>query len=239
MFIRIMLMLLAMTGFARAQAVWVDYAWSVAPTQEKRFFAAVDQFTKSDAFANFDGRMLINAHTANGPAPQNFSFAVIYKDLASFEATLGRLNGNADWDQFRKALAASGSLISETVYTHVSGWGNINNDRYSWVGAAARVPNEQEYMGRLSRLMNSNMMRDMSGSIDVWRVTAGGTPGVSHVVVFGGDSWSEMQSATDEYGKNPEFRSAMAGIASTRTLLGSIWTTTITSFGSLDLNGLR
>ena len=60
--------------------------------------------------------MLINSHAANGSAPQ-LSFAVVYKDLATWEATQANLNGTADWDRFRKALAANGTLVSETVYT--------------------------------------------------------------------------------------------------------------------------
>ena len=68
MLFRVMIVLLAMTGFARAQAVWVDYAWSVEPAKENRFFSAVDKFTNSDVFKTFEGRMLINSHAANGSA---------------------------------------------------------------------------------------------------------------------------------------------------------------------------
>ena len=44
----------------------------VEPAQENRFFAAVDKFANSDVFKTFEGRMLINAHAANGTAPQSF-----------------------------------------------------------------------------------------------------------------------------------------------------------------------
>jgi hypothetical protein len=239
MLFRVMIVLLAMTGFARAQAVWVDYAWAVEPAKENRFFAAIDKFTNSDAFSNFEGRMLVNAHTANGAQPQNFSFAVIYEDLATFEATQAQLNGTADWDRFRKTLAANGSLVSETVYTHVKGWGEINNENFAWEGAAARVTDPANYIARLSRLMDSNIMADAPLSIDVWRVTAGGAPGVSHIVVFGGDSWSEMESFRAESAKNPDFVAAIAGMAKVRTLLGALWTRTAASYGPLDLNSLR
>ena len=239
MLIRVMIVLLAMTGFARAQAVWVDYAWSVEPAKENRFFAAVDKFTNSDVFKTFEGRMLINSHAANGSAPQNFSFAVVYKDLATWEATQANLNGTADWDRFRKALAANGTLVSETVYTHVAGWGEINNERFSWEGAAASVSDPANYIGRLTRLMNSNLMQDFPGSIDVWRVTAGGTPGVNQIVVFGGNSWSELESYRAELAKNADFRAAIAGMAKVRTLLGATWTTTAASYGPLDLNSVR
>jgi hypothetical protein len=240
MLFRVMIVLLAMTGFARAQAVWVDYAWSVEPAKENRFFAAVDKFVQSDTFKSFEGRMLVNAHAANGPAPQNFSFAVVYKDLATWEATQANLNGTADWDRFRKALAANGTLTGETVYTHVAGWGEINNERGgSWEGAAAAVSDQQNYVARLTRLMNSSIMQDMPGSLDVWRVTAGGTPGVSHIVVFGDDSWSSLENYRTEAAKNPDFRAAIAGMAKVRTLLGAIWTTTIASYGPLDLNSVR
>lgn len=239
MFIRVMFVLLAMTGFARAQAVWVDYAWSVEPAKENRFFAAVDKFVQSDTFKSFEGRMLVNAHAANGPAPQNFSFAVVYEDLATWEATQANLNGTADWDRFRKALAANGTLTGETVYTHVAGWGEINNERFSWEGAAAIVSDPQNYVARLTRLMDSNLMQDFPGSLDVWRVTAGGSPGVSHIVVFGGDSWSELENYRAKLGKNADFRAAIAGMAKVRTLLGAIWTTTAASYGPLDLNSVR
>ena len=239
MLFRVMIVLLAMTGFARAQAVWVDYAWSVEPAKENRFFAAVDKFTNSDVFKTFEGRMLINSHAANGSAPQNFSFAVVYKDLATWEATQANLNGTADWDRFRKALAANGTLVSETVYTHVAGWGEINNERFSWEGAAAAVSDPQNYVARLTRLMNSNLMQDFPGSLDVWRVTAGGTPGVNHIVVFGADSWSELENYRAKLGKNADFRAAIAGMAKVRTLLGAIWTTTAASYGPLDLNSVR
>jgi hypothetical protein len=235
-----MIVLLAMTGFARAQAVWVDYSWAVEPAKENRFFAAVDKFTASETFKSFEGRMLVNAHAANGPAPHNFSFAVVYKDLATWEATQANLNGAADWDRFRKALAANGTLTGETVYTHVAGWGEINNERGgSWEGMAARVSDPQNYIARMSRLMDSSVMKDMPGSLDVWRVTAGGTPGVSHIVVFGDDSWSSLETYRTEAAKNPDFRAAIAGMAKVRTLLGAIWTTTVGSYGPLDLNSVR
>ena len=184
--------------------------------------------------------MLVNAHAANGPAPHNFSFAVVYKDLATWEATQANLNGAADWDRFRKALAANGTLTGETVYTHVAGWGEINNERGgSWEGMAARVSDPQNYIARMSRLMDSSVMKDMPGSLDVWRVTAGGTPGVSHIVVFGDDSWSSLETYRTEAAKNPDFRAAIAGMAKVRTLLGAIWTTTVGSYGPLDLNSVR
>ena len=170
MLFRVMIVLLAMTGFARAQAVWVDYGWAVEPAKENRFFAAVDKFTGSDAFKDFEGRMLINAHAANVTQPTNFSFAVIYEDLATFEARQAQLNGTAEWDRFRKALSANGTLVSETVYTHVKGWGEINNENFAWEGAAARVTDPANYIARLSRLMDSNIMADAPLSIDVWRV---------------------------------------------------------------------
>lgn len=240
MLFRVMIVLLAMTGFARAQAVWVDYSWAVEPAKENRFFAAVDKFTSSETFKSFEGRMLVNAHAANGPAPHNFSFAVVYKDLATWEATQANLNGAADWDRFRKALAANGTLTGETVYTHVAGWGEINNERGgSWEGMAARVSDPQNYIARMSRLMDSSVMKDMPGSLDVWRVTAGGTPGVSHIVVFGDDSWSSLETYRTEAAKNPDFRAAIAGMAKVRTLLGAIWTTTVGSYGPLDLNSVR
>jgi hypothetical protein len=239
MLFRVMIVLLAMTGFARAQAVWVDYAWAVEPAKENRFFNAVDKFTASDVFSDFDGRMLINASLANGAQPENFSFAVIYKDLASFEARQAQLNGTAEWDRFRKALAANGTLVSETVYTHVAGWGELNNAGMAWEGAAARVTDQQNYVSRLSRLMNSTIMTDMPISIDVWRVSAGGAPGVSHVVVFGGDSWSELENFRSESAQNPDFVAAITGMAKVRTLLGSVWTRSIATHGSLDLNSIR
>jgi hypothetical protein len=234
-----MIVLLAMTGFARAQAVWVDYGWAVEPAKENRFFAAVDKFTGSDAFKDFEGRMLINAHAANGTQPTNFSFAVIYEDLATFEARQAQLNGTAEWDRFRKALSANGTLVSETVYTHVKGWGEINNENFAWEGAAARVTDPANYISRLNRLMNSNIMADAPLSIDVWRVTAGGAPGVSHIVVFGGTSWSEMENFRAESARNPDFVTAIAGMAKVRTLLGALWTRTAASYGPLDLNSLR
>ncbi|MBT5518622.1 MAG: hypothetical protein HOK33_06750 [Rhodobiaceae bacterium] len=239
MLFRVIIVLFAMTGFARAQAVWADYAWAVEPAKEDRFFAAVDKFTNSDAFSTFEGRMLVNAQIANGEQPQNFSFAVIYEDLATFEATQAQLNGNADWDRFRKALAANGTLVSETVYTHVKGWGEINNERFAWEGAAARVTDPANYIARLGRLMDSNIMADAPVSIDVWRVTAGGAPGVSHIVVFGSDSWSEMENFRSESAKNPDFVAAIAGMGKVRTMLGASWTRTAASYGPLDLNSLR
>lgn len=239
MLFRVIIVLLAMTGFAQAQAVWVDYGWAVDPAKENRFFAAVDKFTGSDAFKDFEGRMLINAHAANGTQPTNFSFAVIYEDLATFEARQAQLNGTAEWDRFRKALSANGTLVSETVYTHVKGWGEINNENFAWEGAAARVTDPANYISRLNRLMNSNIMADAPLSIDVWRVTAGGAPGVSHIVVFGGNSWSEMENFRAESARNPDFVTAIAGMAKVRTLLGALWTRTAASYGPLDLNSLR
>ena len=87
--------------------------------------------------------------------------------------------------------------------------------------------------------MNSNLMQDYPGSLDVWRVTAGGTPGVNHIVVFGADSWSELENYLAKLGKNADFRAAIAGMAKVRTLLGAIWTTTAASYGPLDLNSVR
>ncbi|MGI9438202.1 MAG: hypothetical protein ACR2OK_00715 [Parvibaculales bacterium] len=239
MFIRVMFVLLAMTGLARAQAVWVDYAWQVAPAQENRFFSAVDKFTNSDTFRTFDGRMLINAHAINGQQATNFSFAVIYDSLASFEATQAGLNGTADWDRFRKALAANGTLLSETVYTHVAGWGTLDNNTQAWEGSAVQVTNPAGYIGRLNRLMDSDIMSDFPGSFDVWRVTAGGAPGVTHTIVFGAKSWSELENFRAESAKNPDFVAAIAGMAKTRTLLGSLWTRSAGTHGTLDLNSIR
>lgn len=232
MFIRVIFAFFLFTGLANAQAIWVDYAWEVKPAQEARFMQAVNKFTGSSAFQSFPGRMIFNAHAANGTQPTTHSFAVVYKDMASFEAFSASLAGNKDWDSFRRALNAAGSPVSETVYAHVAGWGDMKIANRAWQGWALQVRNPQAYAGGLKTLMQNPTMGKMPGSMDLWQVVAGGTPGVTHVIVYGSDTWAAMEGFRRDIAADRQIASAIAEFSKVRTMLGTTLLRGVKDWGS-------
>lgn len=235
MFLRTIFAFFLFTGFAHAQAVWVDYAWEVKPAQESRFMQAVDKFTGSEAFASFPGRMIFNVHAANGADATTHSFAVVYKNMAAFEAFSGSLAGNQHWDRFRRALNAAGTPVSETIYSHVAGWGDMELKNRAWQGWALQVSNPAAYAGGLDALMRKPVMQKMPGSMDLWQVVAGGTPGVTHIIVYGSDTWSDMEGFRKDLAQDAQVSSTIAGFSRVRTLLGTILTRGVQDWGSYSI----
>jgi hypothetical protein len=240
MFLLRVLCLYAMTVTASyAQSVWIDYQWSVAPAQEKRFVSAVTEFMSSETFESFPGKILFNASIVNGSSPATHSFAVIYPNVAAMEANNTRLVGNQDWNRFRAALDSAGDSVGETLYTHVAGFGPQDDDQRSWVGQVLQVRNPANYMRDLSNMMKTDTMQAVPGSIDIWQVVAGGTPGATHVAVFGYKSFTAGTDFLTSSSQNPEFVSDMMALGKSRSVLGSLWTQTVAEFGPMSMNDIR
>lgn len=231
--------LLAMPQNANAQAFWVDYSWEVAPQNEKRFVKAVNKFTSSDAFKKFNGKMWFNVHVANGADPTTHSFAVVHESIEDFERLSAYLAGSADWDKFRKALAAAGTRINETTYSHVIGYGDHPKDKRAFMGQVLQVRDPANYVRSLNSFMKARVMADLPGALDIWQVVSGGPPGATHLVVFGYDSFSEGVNFTASASRNPEFLRNMGNLAQYRSILGSIWVTAPVKFGPSELSDMR
>jgi hypothetical protein len=222
-----------------AQSVWVDYQWSVAPAQEKRFVSAVSDFMSSETFEAFPGKILFNASVVNGDNPATHSFAVIYPSVEAMETNNANLVGNKDWNQFRASLDSAGDSVGETLYMHVAGFGPQDDDQRSWVGQVLQVRNPANYVRDLGSMMQTDTMKAVPGSIDIWQVVAGGVPGATHVAVFGYKSFTAGTNFLSSSAQNPEFVSGMMALGKSRTILGSLWTQTAAEFGPMSMADIR
>lgn len=217
---------------AKAQAVWVDYGLAMKPGSQNTAITAVEKYFNN---SKFDGLAIFNDTMINGPSPQTHNLALLYKDHASFEKSRQAMLNSPERRTFLQTMFANGNVFSETVYTHVAGWGKTAEEGTQYIGFAMQVSNPARYVELLDEYSREPGNATEIAGIDLFQVIAGGSPGITHVAVIAVKNRADFM----ERYTAPAFGKYLPKFGQVRKVLGTSYSNNLSFNGPLDLRTIR
>lgn len=218
---------------ANAQAIWVDYGLVMQPGSQDKAMAAVDRYFKNNG--KFEGIAIFNDTMINGASPQTHNLALVYKDHASFESSRQAMLNSPERRAFLQTMFANGNVLTETVYTHVAGWGKTAQEGTQYIGFAMQVSNPGRYVELLDEYSREPGNATEISGIDLFQVIAGGTPGITHVAVIAVKNRADFMERYTQ----PTFAKYLRKFGQVRKVLGTSYSNNLSFNGPLDLNSIR
>ena len=218
---------------AKAQAVWVDYGLAMKPGSQNTAIMAVEKYFKNNG--KFEGLAIFNDTMINGPSPQTHNLALVYKDHASFEKSRQAMLNSPERRAFLQTMFANGNVYTETVYTHVAGWGKTAEEGTQYIGFAMQVSNPVRYTELLDEYSREPGNATEIAGIDLFQVIAGGSPRITHVAVIAVKNRADFMKRYTA----PAFGKYLRKFGQVRKVLGTSYSNNLSFNGPLDLNSIR
>ena len=218
---------------AKAQAVWVDYGLAMKPGSQNTAGTAVEKYFKNNG--KFEGLAIFNDTMINGPSPQTHNLALVYKDHASFEKSRQAMLNSPERRAFLQTMFANGNVYTETVYTHVAGWGKTAEEGTQYIGFAMQVSNPVRYTELLDEYSREPGNATEIAGIDLFQVIAGGSPRITHVAVIAVKNRADFMKRYTA----PAFGKYLRKFGQVRKVLGTSYSNNLSFNGPLDLNSIR
>ena len=218
---------------AKAQAVWVDYGLAMKPGSQNTAITAVEKYFKNNG--KFEGLAIFNDTMINGPSPQTHNLALVYKDHASFEKSRQAMLNSPERRAFLQTMVANGNVFTETVYTHVAGWGKTAEEGTQYIGFAMQVSNPARYTELLDEYWREPGNATEIAGIDLFQVIAGGSPGITHVAVIAVKNRADFM----ERYTAPAFGKYLRKFGQVRKVLATSYSNNLSFNGPLDLESIR
>ena len=218
---------------AKAQAVWVDFGLAMKPGSQNTAITAVEKYFKNNG--KFEGLAIFNDTMINGPSPQTHNLALVYKDHASFEKSRQAMLNSPERRAFLQTMVANGNVFTETVYTHVAGWGKTAEEGTQYIGFAMQVSNPARYIELLDEYSTEPGNATEIAGIDLFQVIAGGSPGITHVAVIAVKNRADFM----ERYTAPAFGKYLRKFGQVRKVLGTSYSNNLSFNGPLKLESIR
>ena len=216
-----------------AGAIWTDYQMKIDPKNESKVKSLMENYMDTDAGESFPGLWIYNGVVANGSQQTTHNFALVYQNEQQWEERRSFAANDKNAQRMMGQLNSLAEMVSETVYEHVAGYGLPAEDTKQWIGIAAHVKDESQYLAIVDGIMDRT---EPAFSIDFWAVRAGGAPGVTHVITIGVESRAA-------YNADPEVRKLLAEVgqaaSDVRTVVGVDYVDTILIMGPLNSADIR
>lgn len=233
MFLGLVFALVLAPQMGKAQAVWVDYGLAMKPGSQNTAITAVEKYFNNNG--KFEGLAIFNDTMINGPSPQTHNLALVYQDHASFEKSRQAMLNSPERRAFLQTMFANGNVFTETVYTHVAGWGKTAEEGTQYIGFAMQVSNPNRYVELLDEYSREPGNATEIAGIDLFQVIAGGSPGITHVAVIAVKNRADFM----ERYTAPAFSKYLRKFGQVRKVLGTSYSNNLSFNGPLDLKTIR
>ena len=218
---------------AAAQAVWANYSFNVKPGAEAKLEQAVRAYFTDNK--NFTGKVFFNRQVINGANPATHNIAIVQPSMSAWEKGVTRSRSDAKFAVLAQTLAQNAVSVDESVLTHVKGYGEAKGEGAKFMTFALSVSNP----ARLIQAFDKNFSKAGSwtnrGPLDIFAVTAGGAPGISHIVVVATEDFATFQ----EYLRSENYLTMRKDLDRIRKIQGIGMVENIVFQGPFDINTLR
>jgi hypothetical protein len=185
--------------FFSIQAAAAAPSWSVisfATRQQDipRILAAAEELMSTATGKEFPGRLLLQAHVADGADPATHSFVPIFETAAQREAFVQKLRADPAWKDFLEVFTELTQPVSQVLYRRLKSWGDIADSDPVWVSHAFDVSDPAAFLAAFDAVLASPTGKKFPGQVHLSRVSAGGITPVTHVVSVGYASEAEREA---------------------------------------------
>jgi hypothetical protein len=175
-------------------ASWSVISFATTPQNAPKVAAAGDKLMNSAAGKTFPGRLVLQAHTADGNDPATHSWVPIYKSGAEREAFVQKLQADPAWGAFLATISGLSTPVSTVLYQTMKSWGDVQDSDTVWMTHAFDVRDPAAFLAALEKFRASPTGQKFQGQVHLSAVVAGGISPVSHVISVGYASEAEMEA---------------------------------------------
>jgi hypothetical protein len=231
-------LLLLVGESAAASTSWSLISFATTPANAPQILAAADKLLSSPAGKEFPGRLLLQAHQADGANPATHSFAPIYESAAQREAFVEKLQKDPAWTEFQATLAQLTQPVSVVQHRTLKSWGKIEDTDKVWAAHAFDVRDAGAFAAALDAFMKSAKGKAFPGQVHLSQVVAGGLSPVSHVISVGFASEAEMETWNDSLDGNADWNAYLAASQASSEYLGGNLSRDLKAWGPASLEDL-
>ena len=218
---------------ASADAVWANYSFTVNPGAEAKLEKAVRDYF--DGNAAFTGKVFFNRQVMNGADPSTHNIAILQPSMSEWEKGLAGNQTDSNFQAVAEIFAQNAVRVDESLMTHVKGYGEIKGEGAKFMTYALSVSSPERLVQILDKAFSKEGSWTLTGPLDLFAVTAGGAPGISHIVVIGTDDFAAFQS----YLRSENFLDMSRDLDRVRKIQAVGMVENIIFQGPFDLNTLR
>lgn len=218
---------------ASADAVWANYSFIVKPGAEAKLEKALrGYFDGNDAFT---GKVFFNRQVMNGADPSTHNIAILQPSVSAWEEGVASSQSDPKFQALAQLFAQNAQSVDESLLTHVKGYGEIKGEGNKFMTIAISVSSPSRLIQAFDKAFAKEDSWTLSGPLDVFAITAGGAPGISHIVVVGTDDFAAFQ----DYLRSENYIELQKSLNRVREIRGIGMVQNLVFQGPFDLNTLR
>lgn len=213
-------------------ATWSVIAFSTQPQNAAAVVSAADALMSSSVGQEFTGRLLLQAHIADGNNPATHSFVPVYATAADREAFFTKLQADPAWATFQQTMTAKTEPVSTVLYRTVQRWGEVSDDDIVWRLHMFDVADTAAFGAALGAFMNSETGKKFPGQVFLSAVVAGGLSPVTHAISVGQASEAAIEAWESNLVGNADWETYLDASQAASDYLGNNLIRTVKGWGS-------
>jgi hypothetical protein len=178
-------------------ASWSVISFKTTPQSAPKVLAATDKLLSSGVGKEFQGKLLLQQHLADGNDPATHSFVPIYKTAAEREAFVAKLQADPAWGEFMAVITKETQPVSTVWLKTMKNWGEIVDTDHVWEVHSFNISDPAAFLAAVDKFLGSETGKKFPGQVYLSAVVAGGLSPVTHVVSVGFASEAEMDAWDD------------------------------------------
>jgi hypothetical protein len=213
---------------------------TVTPQNAPKFIAAIDKWMASPTAKQYKGRLLLQAHVADGTNPATHSIVNLYQSLADYEAFSKASQADPAWAELLNTVVPISTPVSTSMLGVVKSWGDVNDTDTVWNVHSFNVTDPAGMIATIDAWMSSPGGKKFPGQLHLIANSAGGveSPNVTHLISVGYASLAEMEAFLASSANDPDTTKFLAGMQKASTHLGASIEQNVKTWGPASLKAV-
>ena len=211
---------------------------TVTPQNAPKVVAALDKWMASPVGKQYKGRLLLQAHVADGTDPATHSIVALHHSAAEADAFATLAQNDPAWAELLNTIVPISQQQFTGRATTIKSWGDINDTDTVWNVHYFTITDLPAVMAALDTWMASPMGKKAPGQIHLSAMSAVGINPATHVISVGYASIAEMETYGDMAAKDPDWAKFLTAMQKASTHLGAVIARDVKSWGPATMKSL-
>jgi hypothetical protein len=211
---------------------------TVSPLDAPKVVAAFDKMMSSPLGKQYKGRLVLEAHVADGDNPATHSIVGLYHSMAEAEAFAKQAQGDPAWQELLNTVVPIAQAGFTARAATIKSWGDINDTDTIWNVHYFTVTDPVAFSEALNAWLNSPTGKKFPGQGHLFALTAAGVNPATHVISVGYASLAEMEAYADMVRNSDDWAKYMVAVAPTSKHLGASIMQDIKAWGPATVKSL-
>jgi hypothetical protein len=211
---------------------------TVSPLNAAKVVAAFDKMMSSPLGEQFKGRLLLQAHVADGDNPATHSIVGLYHSMAEAEAFAAQAQNDPAWAELLNTVVPIAQAGFTARAATLKSWGDLNDTDTLWNVHYFAVTDPVAFGEALNAWLNSPTGKKFPGQGHLFALSAAGVNPATHIISVGYASMAEMEAYGDMVRNTEDWAKFMAALAPVSKHLGASILRDIKAWGPATVKSL-